>query len=119
MTLKLVVWGFPHLYFRKTFEITDYDQYYADIEAGNEANELTWSLEYSFLDYYGVDNLSAATYDALSDGLMYNDTIWDKFFQVWFVGRTYSACNDACRMREACATKETDLEAYFECMGYI
>lgn len=87
--------------------------------AGNDADELTWTLEYSFLDYYGVDDISIETYTQLSDGLMNDDSIWDEFFQVWFVGRTYAACNDECRLRETCSTLQTDLEAWFECMGRI
>ena len=41
------------------FQIIDYDQFYLDLAQANSAGTASWRLEYSFLEYYSLNEISA------------------------------------------------------------
>ena len=55
-----VTWNFISLEFRFLFfQIIDYDQFYLDLAQANSAGTASWRLEYSFLEYYSLNEISA------------------------------------------------------------
>eukprot|EP01105_Mastigella_eilhardi_P019550 TRINITY_DN4607_c0_g1_i2.p1 TRINITY_DN4607_c0_g1~~TRINITY_DN4607_c0_g1_i2.p1 ORF type:complete len:276 (-),score=55.53 TRINITY_DN4607_c0_g1_i2:42-869(-) len=102
-----------------TFQILDYDQYWADLVAGNEQGELKWELLYSAKDYYGLPDLAPSTFATLAERLRADAETWAAFSDVWFVRRPYDACDAACRLHAACAAAWTDPDAFFECTRHL
>lgn len=63
-----------------THELLEMQTYTADLHAGNAKGALTWSLEYSFREYFGMEDLSPGSFEALATGLAKNSSAsWDDY----------------------------------------
>ena len=64
-----------------TYELLDMTTYFGDLHQANRAGSFTWSKEYSFRDFFGMEDLSPASFRGLNNRLadVSNSTLWNEY----------------------------------------
>ena len=62
-----------------SFELLDAHTFTADLHAGNRAGKLDWQLEYSFKRFFGLPDMSVASFEALSARLLRGGDLWQQY----------------------------------------
>ncbi|KAH3767212.1 hypothetical protein Pelo_921 [Pelomyxa schiedti] len=102
-----------------SWKLADYESYWLDLEEANEhynSVSYMWKLLYDPLKEYQMTDLSSASMVRLANQLISNQTLWCKFFDNWFVRRTYTECDSVCRQKELCNIMYSSYEAYSQCL---
>ena len=102
----------------ETFEILDYDQYWVDLDAANEAGAAVWVKDHSAKEYYGLDDLSATSWEAIARSWLHgydNMTTWQRYARAMTRGHgNFSAQN---REVQACTILSVTDDLFKECMN--
>jgi sphingomyelin phosphodiesterase acid-like 3 len=69
-------------YDRSTFEILDYTVYYSNVTRANADGVFTFTPFYSALEYYGLVDLSAASWLRLFEDMQFDASLFDKYIKV-------------------------------------
>lgn len=100
-----------------TGEILDFDQFWLDLAKANTDDEAEWKLEYSFMEYYGLQG----TID-LSLMLELTRKIRDdvQTFDLYYAANSVqfdTECNETCRRYHLCAIFEQDYSQFEDCVS--
>ena len=88
---------------RKSLELVDYNQYYLDLDKANAANKMTWQLEYSAKEYFGLESLKPEAWESLHLLFLNNDTAFQKFAAINYVQYDLAPCKGSCKAWMTCA----------------
>eukprot|EP01114_Cavostelium_apophysatum_P013258 TRINITY_DN3168_c0_g1_i1.p1 TRINITY_DN3168_c0_g1~~TRINITY_DN3168_c0_g1_i1.p1 ORF type:complete len:560 (-),score=98.35 TRINITY_DN3168_c0_g1_i1:24-1703(-) len=85
-----------------TYEILDYNQYYANLTAANEPGQkLQWMLEYSALSEYDLPDMSAASWLDLANRIGSDESVWQKWWMN-FNTQIPTPCEEECQKYYVC-----------------
>jgi hypothetical protein len=69
-------------YNRSSFQLLDYTVYYSNVTQANADGFFAFVPFYSALDYYGLADLSATSWDLLFDRMRCDRSVFDKYLKV-------------------------------------
>lgn len=83
----LRVYNYKTKFNRDFGALTDYVQYYTDLNADNKAGNVTWQTEYRASKEYGLKGLSVKDYTGLVKGFQQpGSTTWNSYVSFIYVG---------------------------------
>ena len=65
-----------------TGEVLDYFQFHLNLTAANLEGRAEWALQYSFLDYYGLEDMRAGTVEEMVEAMWGEQELMDKYILV-------------------------------------
>ncbi|XP_034178974.2 cyclic GMP-AMP phosphodiesterase SMPDL3A [Osmia lignaria lignaria] len=108
-----------------TGQVLDYTQYYLNLPEANSKGEANWLVEYSMLEYYDLQEITAITLHDLADRFTQSD---DYAFVRYYAANTVSlpreveqiwgcggSLNGACVLHHYCTVTRLNIESYNEC----
>lgn len=108
-----------------TGQVLDYTQYYLNLPEANSIGKANWLVEYSLLDYYELQEITAITLHDLADRFTQsNDYAFVRYYaantvslpreveQIWGCG---GPLNGACALHHYCTVTRLNPESYKEC----
>ncbi|XP_076650576.1 cyclic GMP-AMP phosphodiesterase SMPDL3A isoform X2 [Halictus rubicundus] len=108
-----------------TGQVLDYTQYYLDLSNANIVGKANWQVEYTLLEQYKLQEITAITLHDLADRLTQSD---DNAFVRYYKANTVSlpreveqiwgcggALNGACALHHYCIVTRLNPESYKEC----
>ena len=130
-------------YNRTTFELLDYTVYYSNVTRANEDGYFTFAPFYSALEYYGLADMSAASWQLLFENMRCDVSMFEKYLKVRALEAAlrsanraigvslfafsrpaqayYSGfereCDAGCRRHHICATQQLQLDSWISCMN--
>jgi len=107
-------------YEKDTGYIVDYDQFYLNLSKVNSDETDSWELEYSFLDYYSLPELSTQEIANLILDIDSNRTVFEKYYSantVKFEEATESNCDANCMRYHFCALYQQDYKKFEDCVA--
>lgn len=113
---------FPSLrmyhYESTTKELLDWDQFYYDPYAAEEAGAITWSKLYSPLEYWPIEDISAASWFDLAVLMQTDCDLFNKRWLLFNQGNPNAPgcdCGAECMTQSICATLSATWELYESC----
>ncbi|XP_011644642.1 acid sphingomyelinase-like phosphodiesterase 3a [Pogonomyrmex barbatus] len=114
-----------YVYVLHVAQILDYTQYYLNLPEANSIGKANWIVEYSLLDYYELQEISAITLHDLADRFTQsNDYAFVRYYaantvsvpreveQIWGCG---GPLNGVCALHHYCTVTRLNPETYKEC----
>jgi len=101
-----------------TYEILDYDQYWVDMDQANANGRPEWKKDHSARPYYGLKDLSAASWERLARSWLQgadNMTSWQHYARAMTRNRRPAESQN--RPVQACTALSVTSELYKQCMG--
>ncbi|XP_050462261.1 acid sphingomyelinase-like phosphodiesterase 3a [Cataglyphis hispanica] len=108
-----------------TGQILDYTQYYLNLPEANANGKANWMIEYSLLEYYELQEISAITLHDLADRFTQsNDYAFVRYYaantvtlpreveQIWGCG---GPLNGVCALHHYCTVTRLNPDSYKEC----
>ncbi|XP_076395443.1 cyclic GMP-AMP phosphodiesterase SMPDL3A [Megachile rotundata] len=108
-----------------TGQVLDYTQYYLNLPEANSKGEANWLVEYSMLEYYDLQEITAITLHDLADRFTQsNDYAFIRYYaantvslpreieQIWGCG---GPLNGACVLHHYCTVTRLNIESYKDC----
>ena len=71
-----------------TGDVLDYLQFHLNLTAANLEGRAEWVLQYSFLDYYGLEDMRASTVEGMVEAMEVDQELMDKYILVRGIKRT-------------------------------
>jgi len=106
-------------YDRSSGQIVDYDQFYLDLAKANDAGKANWTMEYSFLDYYSLSEISAEEIGNLVLDIKDDKKVFKKYYKantVMFEEANDENCDQTCMRYHFCALYQLDYEEFESCV---
>jgi len=106
-------------YDKNNGQIIDYDQFYLDLAQANSAGNANWRLEYSFLEYYSLAEISAAEIANLVLDIKDDREVFKKYYKantVMFEEATDANCDETCVRYHFCALYQLDYQEFEDCV---
>jgi hypothetical protein len=120
-------------YDRATFELLDYTVHYSNVTRANLEGFFSFTPFYSALDYYGLADLSAASWQQLFEKMRCDRSLFDKYLKVhqvhlpvcfclFTITQAYYSgfdhpCDAGCMKHHICATTQLQLDGWTQCMN--
>eukprot|EP00824_Muranothrix_gubernata_P024492 TRINITY_DN722_c1_g1_i1.p1 TRINITY_DN722_c1_g1~~TRINITY_DN722_c1_g1_i1.p1 ORF type:complete len:633 (+),score=130.55 TRINITY_DN722_c1_g1_i1:226-1899(+) len=101
---------------RNTMTFADWDHMYAELEEAQKHDRLTFKLEYSPLQAYGMTSLSPAEWKRFTDRMKTDDALAQLYHQHRHTMHT-GTCSESCKKAEYCAATSSTNLYYRRCMG--
>ncbi|XP_017756235.1 PREDICTED: acid sphingomyelinase-like phosphodiesterase 3a [Eufriesea mexicana] len=108
-----------------TGQVLDYTQYYLNLPDANSIGTANWLVEYSLLEYYDLQEITAITLHDLADRFtQFNDHAFVRYYaantvslpreveQIWGCG---GPLNEACALHHYCTVTRLNPKSYREC----
>jgi sphingomyelin phosphodiesterase acid-like 3 len=113
--------GFRQYFYNKNSlnYLTDYKQFYMDLNKANEENSATWKSLYTFNQVYGTSRLEARQVHLAKETFRnYASDNFHKFYEYYNVGfkDPYTPCGCECKEGLICAIENFDETAYNACV---
>lgn len=99
-------------------ELQDWEQFYFDPYAAEDAGEITWSKLYSALSYWGITDLSAASWLDLAVEMQTDCDLFNKRWLLFNQGNAEAPgceCGEECMTESICALLSSTWEEYKSC----
>ena len=105
---------------KTTFDLLDIHQYYTNLQVDNEQKSVTWELEYSFVEEYGIPDMSAASIAGLVQRMHTDRSLFDKFYKHYFNNFSPTpACDKYCYARWLCVLGTAEFNRSLECFSHV
>ena len=110
--------GFRSYSFDKSsLDILDYDQYYLNLDKANAAGVMQWELEYSARSYFGLDDLTPASWNKLHQRFLDDDSAFQKFAEINYVQYDLSKCAGSCKATMVCGLFAVTTPRHAACLA--
>ena len=107
-------------YDRSSGKVLDLHQYYLDLRTANELGEDDWQQAYQATSYYGIPDFSTESLEQLTERMMENDDVFDKYYKA--NGVFYDpdeVWDEEFRLVHYCSITQAQYEGYAECVKDI
>ncbi len=104
-------------YDKTSFQLLDMLTFYSNMTQANLEGKMTWQLEYSATEAYGMKDLSPAEWDNVLQRMKTDKSVWLKF-ESYFKVLNEIACpsgEDFCKKRQLCAISHQNYGDYVKC----
>ncbi|XP_023341908.1 acid sphingomyelinase-like phosphodiesterase 3b [Eurytemora carolleeae] len=109
-------------YSKNDGRVLDFSQFYLNLTQANEIGKAHWELEYSFLDFYNISDLSALSVASLLERMKTDDKLFNQYYSlntVMFESEKDAEenCDATCRRYHYCAQSELDYSSFETCIS--
>ena len=99
----------------------DLDTYYFDIEYANQHNKPQWKLLFSARDYFGLPDLSPASFHNYSSSMYTNETkamLFRNHRRTGYSDDFKDPCDHQCRLYHHCFSRSNDYDEHQNCNDF-
>jgi hypothetical protein len=104
-------------YDTKTMQLLDMLTFYANLTEANIVNKMTWRLEYSAIEAYGIKDFTPTSWQGVVHRMEVDINTWLKFENFFHV-LNYVQCPSGdrkCRMQQVCSISHQNYDEYYKC----
>jgi len=102
--------------FDSNFKLLDYVQYYVNLTQTIRTNRATWEQLYRATTYFGLPDLSPASWNSLVTKMKRDSKVFQRWFSIHFAGGPSKPCTSAaCIQSWICALTSSDPDTTLSC----